>query len=169
MQNKETKKTALVRRQKSAWPFVVIASLLVVAIGLVGYVLFRSFNTTEFVSASIGNKEFKLEVARVDADREKGLSERDGVAENSGMLFIFDAPGDWRMWMVQMRFPIDIAWLDSGKKIIKIKHNATPAEYPEVYKADTPSLYVVEVPAGTFNTLGVREGDSIEFISKPAF
>ena len=105
---------------------------------------------------------YNLEVADTSAKREKGLSERDGLADKTGMLFDFKREGDWSMWMLQMRFPIDIAWLDKSGKVIFIKPNAQPGDYPEVYHAEQPSWYAVELPAGTFEKLGVKVGDSIQ-------
>ena len=163
MQNKETKKTVLVHKQKSFVPYALIVIALVTILVTVGWIFYSSYKSVQTASAQIGGQQFSLEVANTDSAREKGLSERDGLAKNTGMLFVFDTPGDWRMWMVQMRFPIDIAWLDENKKIVHIKYNATPAEYPEVYKADVPTKYVIEVPSGTFTSLNVQEGDSISF------
>jgi uncharacterized membrane protein (UPF0127 family) len=79
------------------------------------------------------------------------------------MLFDFGANGEWRMVMRKMRFPIDMVWVAQDKKIVHIEHNATPAEYPEVYKSETPAYYVVELPSGTMKRLNVQVGDSISF------
>lgn len=163
MQNKETKKTELVHKQNNYLPFAIITFLLVAALVLFGWFLFREYSTINTATARIGKETFKLEVADTDAARIQGLSERDNLAPGTGMLFVFNTDGNWRMVMRQMRFPIDIAWLDASKSIVHIKHNATPAEYPEEYKADRPTRYVIEVPSGTFNRLGVQEGDSISF------
>ncbi len=163
MQNKETKKTELVHRRNNYLPFAIITFLLVAVLVLLGWILFREYSTINTVTAQIGKETFKLEVADTDAARIQGLSERDNLPSGAGMLFVFNTDDNWRMVMRQMRFPIDIVWLDANKKIVHIKHNATPAEYPEEYKADSPTRYVIEVPSGTFKKLGVQEGDSISF------
>ena len=163
MQNKETKKTELVHKQNNYLPYAIVTFLLIATLVVFGVFLLREYNTINRVTAQIGKEEFKLEVADTDATRIQGLSERDSIASGTGMLFVFNTDGNWRMVMRQMRFPIDIAWLDANKKIVHIKHNATPAEYPEEYKADIPTRYVIEVPSGTFNRLNVQEGDSISF------
>jgi uncharacterized membrane protein (UPF0127 family) len=139
MQNKETKKTVLVRKQKGYLFYAGITIALVGVIVLGGIFLQKSYSYVNYKTATVGSETFKLEVAKTDADRENGLSERDGLPSDGGMLFDFGAYGDWRMWMVQMRFPIDIVWLTQDQKIVHIKHNATPAEYPEVYKSEVPS------------------------------
>jgi uncharacterized membrane protein (UPF0127 family) len=133
------------------------------AILVCGIIFYKQVTKVDYVQAKIGSEIFKLEVAKTQAAREQGLSERDGISINEGMLFDFGQNGRWRMWMVQMRFPIDIAWLDESKKIIYIKSNATPAEFPETYDAKQDSRYVIEVNSGTLNRLNVNIGDSISF------
>lgn len=163
MQNKETKKTVLVRKQKGYLFYAGITIALVAVIVLGGIFLQKSYNNVTYKSATVGGATFNLEVVATEADREKGLSERDSIPSDGGMLFDFGAYGDWRMWMVQMRFPIDIVWLTQDQKIVHIKHNATPAEYPEIYKSETPAYYVLELPSGTMERLNVQVGDSISF------
>jgi hypothetical protein len=81
------------------------------------------------------------------------------------MLFDFNGTGNWRLWMINMHFDIDMAWLAKDGQIIYIKTNATPASYPETFGATKPSRYVIEVPAFTFNRLGVKEGDMLMFMN----
>lgn len=164
MQNKETKKIELVHKnlQKSAIPYILLSIFIVVLLVVGFFVLKNQVNKVTYRVVNIGGTSYKLEVADTSAKREKGLSERDGLADKTGMLFDFETEGDWRMWMLQMRFPIDIAWLDKSGMIIYIKPSAQPGDYPEVYHAEKSSWYAVEVPAGTFEQLGVKVGDKIQ-------
>lgn len=159
MQNKETKKTGLARRQQG--PIIYIAATLVIIVLLVvGIVAFRhKMNSVSYKDVRLGNTTFHVELADTDAKRAKGLSERDGIPQKGGMLFDFKQDGDWRMWMVQMRFPLDIAWLKKDGTIVYIKHDAKPADYPEIYHANQDSRYALEVQSGTFDALNVKEGD----------
>jgi len=161
MQNKETKKTALARKQTSPLIYI-ISSFLIVCILILGFLVLRQqINHVQYRSVVIGGSSLKLELASTQSEREKGLSEREAIPAD-GMFFDFQVDGDWQMWMLQMRFPIDIAWLKKDGEIIKIKASAQPGDYPEVYHAEQLSHYVIEVPAGTFNRLGVHEGDTIK-------
>jgi uncharacterized membrane protein (UPF0127 family) len=161
MQNKETKKTESARKQHG--PLLLILVSLTIVVGLLsGFLVLRQHvNNVGFKDVTIGNKKFTLEIADTQSKREKGLSERDNLAPDHGMLFDFTENGDWRMWMVQMRFPIDIAWLTKDGKIVYIKHNAQPGDYPEIYHAGQQSWYAIEVPTGTFDDQAVKEGDTI--------
>lgn len=42
----------------------------------------------EKIKINIGNKPFTVEIAYTDEQKEKGLSNRESLDENSGMLFI---------------------------------------------------------------------------------
>ena len=163
MKKKKKKKTVLVHKKISNVPYIIVTVILVAIIVCVALLFLRSYKNVNYVTATIGKTPYSLEVADTAAAREKGLSERDSLPANTGMLFVFEKSADWRIWMLQMRFPIDIAWLNDNKQIVHIKHNATPAEYPELYKADQLSRYVIEVSSGAFEAQGVKVGDSISF------
>lgn len=161
MQNKETKKTASARKQQSPLLYI-IASITIIILLVGGFFLFqKQLKRVTYKTVTIGGESYKLELADTDAKRAKGLSERDNIPSNGGMLFDFQNYGDWRMWMVQMRFSIDIAWLKQNGVIVYIKHNAQPGDYPEIYHANQNSYYAVEVPSGTFDRLNVKEGEVI--------
>lgn len=157
MPNKETKKIELVHKQKR---LLLYFSILAIVVTLL-VSIFLLVKQTNYRQVKIGNVTYKLEVADNADMRAKGLSDRDSLPANTGMLFDFGAYGDWRMWMHRMRFDIDLAWLNKEGKIIYIKHKATPSDYPNTYQADDSSWYVIEVPAGTFESNGVNKGDSV--------
>jgi len=162
MQNKETAKIVSVRRQKSPIIYILATVFIVVLIVAGFWALKKRTDYVAYKNVKIGNQIFKLEVASSDATRSRGLSYRDSLPSNSGMLFDFKANGDWRIWMADMHFNIDIAWLSKDGKIVHIKSNATPGSFPEAYHADTPNWYVIEAPPGTFEVQNVHEGDTID-------
>lgn len=159
MQNKEIKKIESARRQRSPLLYIVVTVGIVVALA-VGAVLWqRSFSEVNHVHAQLGGLSYRLEVVDTEAGREKGLSERDVLPQGEGMLFVFPTDDDWAIWMLQMRFPIDIVWLNANKAVVGIKENATPGSYPEAFRADAQSRYVVELNAGDVAKLGLKKGD----------
>jgi uncharacterized membrane protein (UPF0127 family) len=169
MQNKETVKTVSVhnkpnklRYQKSPLYFILLCLSIAVILFCCFLVLKDRVNTVKYKDVQIGNRVYILEVADTEGAREKGLSERDYLADNKGMLFDFKTDSDWRIWMLKMRFNIDIAWLNKDGKVIFIKHNATPGSYPEAYHAGQPSRYVIELPAGTLKNQNVNIGDKLK-------
>ena len=53
----------------------------------------------------------------------KGLAVKNQLKENEAMLFVFDDPAEHSFWMKDMKFPIDIIWLDSDGKVVHIEKN----------------------------------------------
>lgn len=95
--------------------------------------------------------------------RSLGLGGRLGLSEGQGMLFIFDHDGQYGFWMKDMRFPIDILWISNDNHVIYMVQSLTPETYPSSFGPDTPTHYVLEVPAGYSVAHGVKIGDSISF------
>jgi uncharacterized membrane protein (UPF0127 family) len=126
------------------------------------YWLNHDKNATQYDNVVIGKQSFHLEIANTPSSWQKGLSGRAELGNNQGMLFVFNNVGNWRMWMINMRFDIDIAWLNQTGRILYIKSDATPASYPATFGTNLPSYYVIEVPANTFNKLNVHSGDIIK-------
>lgn len=112
-------------------------------------------------TAVVGDRVIGIEVVSTSAARERGLSGRDGLLESRGMLFEFDTPGMYCFWMKDMRFPIDMIWLDGQKRVIKIQKNVEPETYPSNFCPQVPAQYVLEVAAGIADKAGLKEGDQV--------
>lgn len=121
------------------------------------------FSFLHQTSLTIDGHKFTYEVAATQAVREKGLSNRVSLPTNHAMLFVFDQSGEYCFWMKDMRFPLDMIWLDANKKIIYIQENATPASYPAAFCPGQFAQYVVEVNDGRVHADGIKLGDYISF------
>lgn len=111
----------------------------------------------------ISNITLNVEVADTDMERTRGLSGKERLDENDGMLFVFDKEGYYGIWMKDMNFPIDIAWLDKDKKIAHMEENVLPETYPKVFNSPIPSLYVLEVSAEFLGKNNIKIGDLVAF------
>lgn len=96
----------------------------------------------------INNYTLNIEIARTPKELERGLSGRENLAENQGMLFVFNKSDRHAIWMKDMKFPIDIIWVGEDLKIVDILANITPDTFPQTFLPRTPALYVLEVNAG---------------------
>jgi hypothetical protein len=99
-------------------------------------------------------------VASTIAARERGLSGKDGLGTDEGMLFVFDDPGEYRFWMKDMKFPIDILWI-RGDAIADITTDVAvpaPGEVLPTYAPRVPVDRVLEVNAGFARAHGLRIG-----------
>ncbi len=113
-------------------------------------------------TASLRGKVIKLELADSALKRAIGLMYRDGLATDNGMLFIFGRDGRPGIWMRNMRFPIDIAWLDKRFRIVDFVEKAKPCSIGcKVYKPAASARYVLEFGAGTIRARGIRVGDIV--------
>lgn len=66
---------------------------------------------------SLGSCNIDVEIVSTEELMKKGLSNRDSLCENCGMLFVFDKEEHHFFWMKDMRFPIDIIWLRNNKVV----------------------------------------------------
>jgi len=106
----------------------------------------------------------QAEVVSAFAERGKGLMFRESLAKNKGMLFIFEKEGLYSFWMKNMRFPLDIIWLDLNKKIVDIKENVSPCgESCETLSPGNKAKYVLEVNAGFTKRNKIKVGESVGF------
>ncbi len=111
----------------------------------------------------IGGETIKVEIANDPAEMVKGLSGRDILDENRGMLFVYAEPGQTAFWMKDMKFPLDIIWIENGE-IVDIAANLPPlaGDYVSTYEPRVPASYVLEVNAGFAAEHGVKIGDKID-------
>jgi uncharacterized membrane protein (UPF0127 family) len=93
--------------------------------------------------------------------RSRGLSVVDSLDESQAMLFVFDTLGIYPFWMKDMKFPIDIIWLNADKEIVFIRESAQPEEYPDSYNPQTEALYVLEVVDGFTDKYNIALGQKL--------
>jgi uncharacterized membrane protein (UPF0127 family) len=104
------------------------------------------------------------EVAASEEEKSRGLMFRDSLAVDQGMLFIFDNEYQPSFWMKNMRFPLDIIWINSEKKVVDITRNV-PACRDEC-AGFTPKArvkYVLEINAGLAQKYAIEIGDTLTF------
>ncbi len=107
-------------------------------------------------------KLIDIEIAQDDYSREKGLMYRRNMAENQGMLFIFDNEEPRFFWMKNTYISLDIIYVSSNKTIVSIQKSAIPLS-EESLPSNIAAKYVVEVNAGFVDRYGIKEGEKIDF------
>ena len=117
----------------------------------------------------VDGQTVNVSIADTDATRQKGLSGRSGLAPNEGMLFIFSQDRKYTFWMKDMKFSIDILWLEadpsnpSGQAtIVSMAQSVSPDTYPRDFLPSRPVRYVLELPAGFAEQYNVRIGDTVQ-------
>ncbi len=104
----------------------------------------------------------EYELADTPERRAQGLMYRKNLDELRGMLFAFDDAAPRFMYMKNTYIPLDILFLDSDKKIIKIYKNTEPCS-EDLLPSVRDARYALEVNAGFCAQHGVQEGDSLNF------
>ncbi len=107
------------------------------------------------------------EVVDTPASRAQGLSGRPSLAEDEGMLFVFDHSGKYGFWMKDMLFPIDMIWINEDQVVVHIERNATPSSYfvtnpPQTYVNTPDAKYVLEINSGASEKYGVYLGTKVK-------
>lgn len=114
----------------------------------------------------IGNHSFKVATLASEKEREVGLSETKSLSQNQGMIFLFDRPDYYSFWMKNMKFPIDIIYINANT-IVTIKNNAQPPkdniESPIIYTPTEPSDKVLEISAGLSEKYKFKNGDKVTY------
>jgi len=110
-------------------------------------------------------EEIPVEVADTLKKRSLGLGKRTSLKKSWGMLFVFEKRKQHRFWMKDMKFPLDIIWLDNYR-IVHIIHNAKPAnssDEPKVMTSPIPVNFVLEIAAGRAAKLRLKTGQRMKF------
>ncbi len=104
--------------------------------------------------------EVEVEIADTDAERERGLMERTELAQDAGMLFVFEEEQQLAFFMRDTLIPLSIAYIDAEGTIVDIQDMQPLDETPVPSAA--PAQYALEVNQGFFEARGIQVGDWVE-------
>jgi len=144
--------------------FIVLAVLFMTTLLFAPRIIQRNGENSPILSpnsVAINGNIFDVYIANTKDDMTKGLSARESLSQNEGMLFMFEKPDTYSFWMKDMNFPIDIIWIGEDMRTVYIKENATPDSYPESFTPDAPALYVLEINAGIAANEKIKIGDTV--------
>jgi len=107
---------------------------------------------------TIGGKQFVVEKAITEFQQHMGLMRRDSLPPDHGMIFPFAVASPQTFWNHDVRFPLDVLFLDDGGNIVSIQHMRA---YDDSDTQAVTARYVVELNFGTAAQLGLKEGDHL--------
>ena len=110
-----------------------------------------------------GGQHYNLRVAATAQAQQKGLGDTKSMPKNSGMLFWFTDDNTRCFWMKDMRFSLDIIWLDADKRVVHMERGLSPGTYPRVYCPTGASRYVIELNSGEAVRAGILNGETLTF------
>jgi len=136
-------------------------SILIILLFIVTFIdIFLTQESDGYVYFEGGS--FKVEISDTPRERSQGLSGREELVPESGMLFIFSRSDYHGIWMKDMNFPIDILWIDETGIIVDIQKNIHPDTYPEVFKPRRPARFVLEIPSGAVDNSELHVGQRLD-------
>lgn len=152
----------------------IILLIIVIVVGLLAYVIIQQKSqalteepkfATVKIAGQQSSKQFQVEFARTATEQQVGLSGRDSIDEDQGMLFVIDPPEQTGFWMYKMRFPIDIVWISNNTVVgttlnLPMAGSYTPPDQLPVYYPPTEIDYALELKAGAGNDFVV--GDNFQ-------
>jgi len=112
--------------------------------------------------ASGGVHGVDVEVAATPETRTRGLMWRKELPAGQGMLFIFPDEEVQSFWMRNTLIPLDMVFIDSTGLIVGIIERAAPRTLTS-RSVGVPGRYVLEVPGGWCQSVGLESGDTVRF------
>ena len=125
-------------------------------------------------TVQLDDKILQVYIADTDPRRMRGLmfETESFLADDKGMLFVFDEPGNRSMWMKNMQFHLDIIWFSENGNVVSIKKNVPPCITPvEVMSCKSVGVsadnakYVLELTSGYVDEYSITEDSQLELIS----
>ena len=110
----------------------------------------------------IAGLPLKVEIVQDEDERMRGLMYREELPEDQGMLFVFATERILSFWMRNTFIPLDIAFINSGGKIVDIQY-MEPLDESKQYISAAPGLYALEVNAGWFEKNKIKVGSQVLF------
>lgn len=119
----------------------------------------------ETLLLDLEGQKIQAELAKTPQERFKGLSGREHLCENCGMLFVFPQRQERSFVMRDMNFPLDVIWI-RDQKIVNIDKDAPPegSNPKKEYRSQIPVDKVLELNAGFCDAHEIKIGDKIEIM-----
>lgn len=115
-------------------------------------------------SVCIKGNCFYVESVKKEAERERGLMNREKLDKDSGMLFLFEKNDIYPFWMKNTLIPLDIVWIGEDKKIVYISKDnqlCIESDCPQI-NPGVVARYVLEINAGISSDIGLEIGDEVK-------
>lgn len=118
----------------------------------------------EFPKITLGSRQLTIELAITRSEQAKGLMHRDGIADDHGMLFVYETPQKMSYWMKNVDFNIDIGFFTADGVLREV--------YP-MYAQDTLSrksirddiLYALETRHNWYSDNEIRPGAKLDLVA----
>ncbi|MBL8877697.1 MAG: DUF192 domain-containing protein [Phycisphaerales bacterium] len=116
----------------------------------------------ETAAISVNGKTITVWLAQDEAHRTEGLMfvQPEELGDTQGMLFVFPDERLLGFWMRNTVTPLDIAFARMDGTIVRIWQ--MPPLTLNTFPSGEPAMFALEMKAGSFEKLGIREGDRLD-------
>ncbi|HEX8954007.1 MAG TPA: DUF192 domain-containing protein [Polyangia bacterium] len=111
-----------------------------------------------------GEQHVKVEIARSDPERQRGLMYRQKLEPGRGMIFLFEHPEPLKFWMKNTYIPLDMIFIAADKRVVYVEENAEPLTTQSRGPEGEDTQFVLEVPGGWARAHGVERGVAVKFV-----
>ena len=152
---------------------VTIAAVIIGAVGMMTLPSDSKLESVEFPRGTIMLDGVPIEVQIADTEprRVRGSMFQDQLPLDQGMLFVFQTPGLYSLWMLNMQFSLDMMWFDHDGKIVHIEKDVPPCKtVVEITSCQSivpegEALYVLEVTSGFIDQNNITKDSVLTIIS----
>jgi len=130
---------------------------LVATVGLAAQAQGRSNPPLPTQRISAGMHMIQAEVADTPGERSLGLMNRESLAPNAGMLFVFEEAGVHCFWMRNTLIPLSIAFIDEEGRIVNVA-DMKPLDEDSSHCPARAVRFALEMSQGWFAQRGIGEG-----------
>ena len=139
--------------------YLILAAFLIIFLVIIGI----GYLTPKTPYAEIKGHSFSLYLAKTSKEQEIGLSKFNKIDKNKGMLFIFQKPDYYSFWMRDMKFPIDIIFINKDKIVDIFQKVPVPKEgNVPIYTTKEKADKVLEISSGLSSQYGIKKGDKVK-------
>jgi len=119
----------------------------------------------------IDEKIMNVELADSESERQRWLTFRnERLGPDSGLLLIYDNPDLYSLWLLNIRYPLDLIWLDQFGDVVYIKENANPCDNILdasvcTFKNTIPAKFVLTTDSGFVSKNNITSNSRLELLS----
>jgi len=139
----------------------IIILAILIAISIAGFILVIDRKSESMIW--INNQRIEVELAKTSLQKSRGLSGRENLCADCGMLFFLDKSEKHMFWMKEMKFNLDFVWINDNK-VVKINRNISYLKgKEETIGSGVIADMILEVNAGKILEWGIEEGNEVVF------
>lgn len=152
---------------------IIIAAVIIGVVGMMSLPSESKLESVEFPVGTIKVDDVPLEVQIADTEprRVRGLMFQDQLPYDQGMIFVFDEPGLYSLWMLNMQFHLDMIWFDENGNVVHMEKDVPPCKAAleiatcQSVVPDGEAKYVLEVTSGFIDQNNVTHDSILTIIS----